>query len=255
MKERFEVARAAALAAQDIIMSFYRKNPDVSIKGDLSPVTEADIQSEQKIRSIIQQAFPDDGFYGEETGQQALDSDYLWLVDPIDGTKSFVREYPFFSTQIALMHKGELVMGISNAPAYGEMAWAIRGQGAWLNSEAICCSGITDMAKASLSLGNIHTLAARPAWKRLGQIVPAFHRVRGYGDFLHYHLLARGAVDAIIESDVNILDIAALVVILTEAGAVFTDLSGQPPGLDTTTVLAAVPALHRPLLEQLAYDA
>jgi histidinol-phosphatase len=96
-------------------------------------------------------------------------------------------------------------------------------------------------------------LAASPAWARLGDLIPRLHRTRGYGDFLHYHFLASGKVDAVVESDVNILDIAALAVIVREAGGVFTDLHGGPIGLDTTSVLAAVPGLHATLLKAIAY--
>ena len=193
------------------------------------------------------------GFFGEETGKRAADSEYLWLVDPIDGTKSFVREYPMFSTQIALMRRGELLLGVSSAPAYGELAWAERGHGAWLDGERLAVSAIADLESAALSSGNLKSLAAGAAWGRYGQIVAQINRIRGYGDFLHYHLLAAGKIDAVIESDVNILDIAALVVIVEEAGGRFTDLAGRPVGLDTTTVLATNGLLHQPILDALHY--
>src|SRR5699024_2758065 len=158
----------------------------------------------------------------------------------IDGTKSFVRGYPFFSTQIALMHRGELVVGVSNAPLFGhgELACAAKGMGATLNGVAIRTSGIDDLAEASLSLGNTASLAASPAWQGAGELIGKVSRIRGYGDFYHYHLLASGRIDAIIESDLNILDIAALTVIVREAGGDVTTLAGGPIGLETRSMLA-----------------
>ena len=99
-------ALEAARAAADVIRRYYQRNLDIVIKADKSPVTQADVETEQVIRTLIAERFPDHGFYGEETGQNAMDAEYLWLVDPIDGTKAFVREYPMFSTQIALMQRG-----------------------------------------------------------------------------------------------------------------------------------------------------
>jgi len=244
-------ALEAANAAAEVIRRYYQRNLEVIIKADKSPVTQADVETEKVIRNIIGKKFPDHGFYGEETGQSALDAEYLWLVDPIDGTKAFVREYPFFSTQIALMHRGRLIVGVSSAPVYGELAYAQIGVGAWLNEKPIKVSEIDTIESAALSAGNLKTLAAGPQWARYGQLVARTNRIRGYGDFLHYHLLAAGKIDAVIESDVNILDIAALAVIVEAAGGTFTDLYGQALTLETTTVLAANSKLHGPVLAAL----
>lgn len=242
-------ALEAARAATEVINRLYQRNLAVTIKADRSPVTEADVQSEQAIRAVLERHFPSYGFYGEETGQSAMDAANIWLVDPIDGTKSFVRDTPFFSTQIALLREGRLVLGVSCASAYGELAWAEEGGGAFLNDKPIRVSAIDDLGSAILSTGNMKTLAASPAgWSRFGSLVGRVNRLRGYGDFVHYHLLARGALDVVIESDVNILDIAALAVIVREAGGVFTQLDGQPVGLNTTTVLASNASLHAPVL-------
>jgi histidinol-phosphatase len=202
---------------------------------------------------VLSRHFPDYGFFGEETGQHSMQAEYIWLVDPLDGTKSFVRDTPFFSTQIALMRRGELVLGVSSACACGELAWAERGGGAWLNGQRIHVSDKAALGDAILSTGNLKSLAARPQWQNLAGLVQGVNRVRGYGDFVHYHLLARGALDLVVESDVNILDIAALSVIVTEAGGRITDLTGRPIGLDTTTVLASNGLLHDTVREQIGY--
>jgi histidinol-phosphatase len=248
-----QAAIDAAQAAAELIRSLYQRNLQVTTKADQSPVTEADVRAEQAIHEVLRSHFPDYGFYGEETGQHNLDAESLWLVDPIDGTKSFVRECPFFSTQIALMRAGELVLGVSSAPAYAELAWAERGRGAFLNGKPIRVSKTAALAQTIVSTGNLKTLARNPAgWRRLGDLIGAISRIRGYGDFVHYHLLARGSLDVVIESDVNILDIAALTVLVREAGGIFTDLEGGTVGLATTSVLATNGVLHARIHEALA---
>lgn len=244
-------ALEAAQAAAELIRGYYQKSLAVRIKADASPVTEADVRAEGIIRETLNRHFPGYGFYGEETGRHAMGAENIWLVDPIDGTKSFVRETPFFSTQIALLRAGRLVLGVSSAPVYGELAWAEEGGGAWLNERAIRVSGITALADAVVSSGNLKTLTAGAQWSRFGELIRRVNRIRGYGDFVHYHLLARGALDVVIESDVNILDIAALSVIVREAGGMFTDLQGGPLGLDTTSVLASNGALQASVLATL----
>ncbi len=235
----------AAKAAEAVIEKYYRGKLEIRLKEDQSPVTVADIEAEQTIKGLITEAFPEHGFYGEETERLRPDSEYVWLIDPIDGTKSFVRGSPYFSTQIALMHAGRLILGVSNAPLAGELAYAERGVGAFLNDAPIRVSEFNAIEQATLSLGNIKTLAAAPQWSRLADIVQSVNRTRGYGDFLHYHLLAAGKLDIVLESDVSILDVAALSVIVEEAGGRFTDFTGKPLDFDTTAVLAAsTPALH-----------
>jgi histidinol-phosphatase len=248
---RLQTALAAARRAADISRQHFRGNLQVTTKEDRTPVTQADIECEQAIRRIILEAFPDDGFFGEETGRTRADANNLWLVDPIDGTKAFVRQYPFFSTQIALMRDGQLVLGVSSSPMFDEVAWAEQGSGAWLNGERLNVSTIDDPSNAAFSTGNLKSLANTEGWGRLGELVAQSDRIRGYGDFYHYHLLAAGKIEAVIESDVNILDIAALSVIVSEAGGVFTDMNGAPPALDTRSVVAANPSLHGKLLERL----
>lgn len=251
MSPELKTALQAAKAAANISKTYFRGNFTVQTKSDRTPVTRADVECEEAIRGIILNRFPNHGFFGEETGQTRPGAECLWLVDPIDGTKAFVRGYPFFSTQIALMRDGSPVLGVSSATMFDELAWAETGQGAWLNGERLQVSNVSDLQRAAISTGNLRSLAASEGWSRLGGIVRTADRIRGYGDFYHYHLLAAGKIDAVIESDVNILDIAALSVIVQEAGGAFTDLNGRAPGLDTRSVLAANKALHAELLAAL----
>ncbi len=249
--EHLRVALRAADKAARISRDYYAGNFTVTTKADMTPVTQADVECEQAIRATILKSFPAHGFYGEETGKTQADAEYLWLVDPIDGTKGFVRQYPFFSTQIALMHDGEIVLGVSSGTMMDELAWAERGTGAWLNGQRLRVSDVSDPERAAISTGNLKSLANSDGWAALGNFVARADRIRGYGDFYHYHLLAAGKIEAVIESDVNILDIAALSIIVGEAGGVFTDLNGDAPSLETRSVLAANPALHAELLGSL----
>src|SRR3954465_2769992 len=178
----------AARAAAEVIRGFYQRNVKIEVKADKTPVTEADVRSEEAIRELLSRRFPSYGFYGEETGSSDMDAESVWLVDPIDGTKSFVRECPFFSTQIALMRGGRFVLGVSSAPAYGELAWAERGRGAFLDGKAISVSSVKALDGALVSTGNLKSLAASPAWGRFGGLIGNINRIRGYGDFVHYHL-------------------------------------------------------------------
>lgn len=243
------VAREAADAAAIVIRKYYRRDIAIEIKADQTPVTVADRDAEAAIKTVLKRQFPDHAFYGEESGREG-DSEFLWLIDPIDGTKAFVRGYPMFSTQIALMHRGELVLGVSSAPEFGETAWARRGGGAFLNGERVRVASTSTLdSGASISIGNVKTLTSGTRWNVLGDLIRRTGRIRGYGDFLHYHLLARGCIDLVVESDVNILDIAALTVIVREAGGKFTALSGDEIGIETTSVLAGTPALHAAALQ------
>src|SRR5580692_11135671 len=137
-----QAALDAAEQAAAIARAMFRHNIEVRIKADKSPVTEADLRCEIAIREILEARFPSHGFFGEETGSRNENAENLWLVDPIDGTKAFVREYPMFSTQIALMRHGEIVLGVSSAPVYGELCFAERGCGAYLNGKAVGVSRV-----------------------------------------------------------------------------------------------------------------
>jgi histidinol-phosphatase len=265
-KQRIQAATIAAVEATDqaakVIGQFLSSGDwQVHNKADNTPVTEVDIAAEVAIKKVLDAAPIGADFYGEETGrterQQADDSDaaqLLWLVDPIDGTKSFVRQSPFYSTQIALMENDELIVGVSNAPAFGERLVASRGNGVQLNGVNVQSNDNVALKDAYLSTGNLATIASDSRhWSSLAKLVTQVKRTRGYGDFCHYHQLCCGQCDLIVESDVNILDIAALYVGVVEAGGVMTDLQGQPIGLQTTSVLAAsTQSLHRSALQLLS---
>ena len=175
-----DAAQRAADAAEAIIRTRYRSRGfSVDIKSDATPVTEADREAEAAIKRILRETFPNHAFQGEEEGREGT-GDFLWLIDPIDGTKAFVRGYPMFSTQIALMHAGELVLGVSAAGEYGERAWAVRDGGAFLrrngfDGEPLRIAQMRDFgAQTAISTGNLKSLAASPRrWSALADLVSA----------------------------------------------------------------------------------
>jgi len=146
------------------------------------------------------------------------------------------------------MVDGVLALGVSAAPPFAETAWAVRGRGAWLDGAPLKVAATDTLAAMDLSLGNVRSLARGDGWGRIAKLVAGAARTRGYGDFYPYHRLAAGGLDAVVESDINILDIAALTVIVREAGGVVSELTGAPIGLDSTTILAATPGLHARLV-------
>lgn len=246
-RRALDVAREAAAAADRVAMAYFGNDIAVELKADESPVTVADREAEMAIRAVISEHFPDHALFGEEFGREG-ESRYMWLIDPIDGTRSFIRGLPFWSVQIALMVDDEIVLGVSSAPAFSETAWARRGGGAFINGLPVRTRDTRDLERADVCFGNLRSLARSQGWRWVGEIVAAAARTRGYGDFYSYHRLADGGQDAVIESDVNILDIAAVSILVEEAGGVFTDLDGRAIGLETGSVLAATPELHRRLL-------
>ncbi len=179
-KPYLDTALEASQAGEEVIRHYYDANVKVTMKEDYTPVTVADVETEKKIKEIILGAYPDHGFYGEETGHSNPDAEFTWLIDPIDGTKSFVRQYPFFSSQIALMHGDEIVVGVSNGVMFNELAWASKGDGAYLNHAPITCSGIETLRDAALSTGNIATMAGDSRrWQGLARLAQQVNRTRG----------------------------------------------------------------------------
>ena len=257
MQQYLDCALEASEIARELIATAYDENAfKIEIKADATPVTEVDIAVEKAIYEHISKAFPDHGFYGEESGQKNMASDFIWLIDPIDGTKAFVRRRPLFSCQIALMYKGEIILGVSTAPCFngGERIYALKGKGAFMEGKQISVSDIDTLPQAVFSSGNLkHLTQNSEKWANYGKLVGQVNSTRGFGDFLQYHFLATGKVDVIVESDVNILDIAALSIIVNEAGGKMTALDGKAIDLDVTTILATTPKLHQVVLDILQF--
>ncbi|KKU27511.1 MAG: hypothetical protein UX80_C0023G0006 [Candidatus Amesbacteria bacterium GW2011_GWA2_47_11b] len=244
-----EVAINAVKKAGEIIEHYRLSGKDMILKADGSPVTIADNEAEEIIISDIKQSFPDHRFLGEETGGSVKEGMFpLWIIDPIDGTKNYLRGIPLYATQIALMKEEGLVLGVSYAPFLGELMYAERGHGAFLNGKKVAVSTVGQMAEAYMSYGGISHFDHIGRIPSLLGLERATRGHRGWGDFWAYHLLAQGKVDIVVEARIKIWDVAAAKVIVEEAGGKMTDLTGKEVGLETTSILATNKLLHEQVM-------
>ena len=224
----------------------------VETKPDSTPVTDADRAVEQEVRRLLGRRRPGDSVVGEEFGESGAGA-RRWVVDPIDGTKNFVRGVPVWATLIALMEADKVYVGVVSAPELGRRWWASRGQGAWLRAAGreprrLHVSGVRDLADASLSYASLQGWEATPGGlDGLLELSRRVWRTRAYGDFWSYALVAEGAVDVVAEPEVSLWDLAALSVLVEEAGGRFTDLRGRP-GPDGGSAAASNGLLHDDLL-------
>lgn len=229
-----ELALRLADAADEITGARFRAN-DLKIdrKPDRTPVTDADLAVEDRIRELLAELRPGDQVAGEERGGEVGDG-RTWLIDPVDGTKNFLRGVPAWATLIALLVDNRPVVGVASAPALGRRWWAGAGAGAWTSAIGvdapwrISVSGVDDLADAYLSttdLGSWTRYHSREAYLGLAD---ACWETRGFGDFWQHCLVAEGAIDLAAECIVNAWDVAALQVLVQEAGGRFSDLAGQP---------------------------
>jgi histidinol-phosphatase len=244
-----ETAWRAARAAGDIALRYYRTGFDVTLKADLTPVTQADRDAERAIVDILGRAFPGDGFLGEEFGEQG-GTGRRWIIDPIDGTRNFVRRIPVWAVLIALEEEGEITLGVILNPVTDELYWARRGLGAWLGETRLRVSDVADLADAHLLHAGLALLRDRGYWDGFVRLVDATSRQRGFGDYLGYTLLAEGKAEVYIEADLKPWDLAPCKLLVEEAGGCFTDFEGRPT-IYTGTALATNGRLHDTVLARL----
>jgi histidinol-phosphatase len=226
----------------------------VETKPDLTPVTDADRGAEESLRATLAEARPDDSVFGEEFGGTTTLTGRQWVLDPIDGTKNFVRGVPVWCTLIALLEDGAPTVGVVSAPALARRWWAGAGQGAFGSfagqTRKLAVSGISDLASASLSYSDLTT-----GWEdrrdRFVDLTDAVWRVRAYGDFWSYCMVAEGAVDIACEPEVKLWDIAPLDILIREAGGVFTSIDGAD-GPHGGSALATDGQLHGEVLKRLS---
>ncbi|MHA7648949.1 histidinol-phosphatase [Mycobacterium sp. ML4] len=227
----------------------------IDTKPDLTPVTDADQAVESELRQAIAQQQPDDSVLGEEFGGSTTWQGRQWIIDPIDGTKNFVRGVPVWASLIALLQDGIPVVGVVSAPALQRRWWAAHGEGAFAAvagapPRRLSVSTVAELSSASLSFSSL------TGWAQLGlrgkfiDLTDSVWRVRAYGDFLSYCLLAEGAVDVAAEPEVSVWDLAALDVLVHEAGGRFTSLDGTA-GPHGGSAVATNGLLHEQVLDAL----
>ena len=248
---RDDVALALRMADQADAVTMERFGAldlHVDTKPDLTPVTDADRSVEQTLRDTLSHERPDDPVLGEEFGGTTTFAGRQWVIDPIDGTKNFVRGVPVWATLIALLQDGIPVAGVVSAPALQRRWWAGAGDGAFTSfageqAKKVSVSSVADLDSASLSFSSLSGWAELGLRDRFIDLTDAVWRVRAYGDFLSYCLLAEGAVDIAAEPEVSLWDLAALDILVREAGGTFTDLTGSP-GPHGGSALATNALLH-----------
>jgi histidinol-phosphatase len=198
----------------------------VEEKPDLTPVSNADREVERAIRDEVAKRRPGDAVVGEEYGSTGSGS-RRWIVDPIDSTKNYVRGVPIWATLIALQVAGAGTVGVASAPALQRRWWAARGQGAYMNRQRLHVSKVSDLAHAHLSYSSLTGWETQRRLDGFLDLARKCRRTRGFGDFWSYLLVAEGAVDIAAEPEVSLWDLAAVQVIVEEAGGTFTDLAGN----------------------------
>jgi histidinol-phosphatase len=221
----------ADLADEITIRHFRTRELEVETKADLTPVSVADRAAEEALREAIARERPGEGVVGEEFGEVGSDS-ARWILDPIDGTRHYVRGIPLWATLIALEREGVVVLGVASAPALGVRWWAGRGAGAFANGERVGVSAVKALEEASFSHSGVHSFDKRGYGAALRTLCERAWMERAYGDFWQHVLVAEGRLDFAVEPVVNLWDLAAVQVIVEEAGGRFTDLGGvaRPDG-------------------------
>lgn len=238
MNQDLERDLALALTLADLadavtLRRFGAQDLRVDTKPDLTPVTDADRAVETALRDELARQRPDDGVLGEEFGGTASFTGRQWVIDPIDGTKNFVRGVPVWATLVTLLVDGVPMVGVVSAPALSRRWWAGHRLGAFGNvgggePRRLAVSGVAELSAASLAFSSLSGWALRGVRDRFLALTDQVWRVRGYGDFWSYCLLAEGAVDIAAEPEVSLWDLAALDILVREAGGAFTDLAGVP---------------------------
>jgi len=252
------LAHVIADAADSVTMDRFRhRDLKVETKGDRTPVSDADRTTEEQIRGTLRRARPRDAVHGEEL-EDTGHGPRRWVIDPIDGTKSYVRGVPVWATLIALMDGDDVVAGVVSAPALGRRWWAAQGSGAYTGKSLsaatrVQVSDVATLGEASLSFSSIRGWEVEGREQGFERLCRLVSRQRAYGDFWSYMLVAEGAVDVACEPEVALHDLAALDLIVREAGGRFTDLDGRP-GPSGGSALATNGVLHEAALSALARD-
>ncbi len=245
MRTDLQFAHTLADAADAITLERFRAlDRQVETKPDLTPVTEADRAAEQAVRRLVEQGRRGEGVLGEELGDDGTAT--RWIVDPIDGTRNYVRGIPVWATLLALERDGRVEVGLVSAPALGRRWFAERGEGAWADGDRCRVSQVARIEDATVSTTSVPNMPA--GWSVLA--ARAFAS-RGFGDFWQYCLLAEGALDIASDGELQLWDYAAIELLVAEAGGRSTTFAGAPPG-PGLSFISTNGALHEPALGMLA---
>jgi histidinol-phosphatase len=243
-RTRYELAVETAQQAGKIGMKYF---PDVDSaafaskvewKADHSPVTLADREAEALLRTKLQAAFPNDGFLGEEYGDKPGSSGFRWIIDPIDGTRSFVRGIPIWATLVGLEYKGEAIGGVVYIPPLGHLYRSLRGDGAYRGDRRLHVSDVANLNEAQMFYSSLSWFTKAGHEKEFIELSKRTQRQRGFGDFYGFVLVAQGSGELMVEHGVHIWDVAAIQPLVEEAGGRFSDWDGKP-SIDRPDVIAS----------------
>jgi histidinol-phosphatase len=227
-RTRYDLAVEAARKAGDLARTYFETTFAVETKADNSPVTIADKNAESLIREMVSAAFPGDGFLGEEFGDQPGTTGFRWVIDPIDGTKMFIRGVPLWGTLVGLEYRGEQIAGVCYAPGLGQLWRALRGDGAYRDDRKVRVSDVAEVARGTVCYTDLNWFrrhARQDAFLRLSGRAAS---TRGFGDWYGFALVAQGSVEAIADCGLHPWDAAAVKVLVEEAGGRFTDWDDTP---------------------------
>ncbi|CAI2718131.1 inositol monophosphatase family protein [Nitrospina watsonii] len=227
------------------IMKWFRNDVTVDLKPDQSPVTIADRKAEEMLRRRIRKEYPDHGIIGEEFGNIDPDREWVWTVDPIDGTRSFVRGLPLFAVLLSLLHRGEPVLGVIGLPALGETAWAVQGQGAWCGERRLQVSRETRLEQATVGAADTYCFRETKRLKLLQSLQQRAQLVRTYPDAFGHLMAIRGALDVMVDPLAYVWDYAPIKILAREAGGAFENFSGKKACIEEGTALVGNPELVR----------
>jgi histidinol-phosphatase len=242
-RNRYERAVEAARAAGQLALRYFDGSFTVEWKSDLSPVTVADREAEQLLRQKLLGAFPDDGFLGEEFGDTPGSSGFRWIIDPIDGTRSFVRGIPLWATLVGLEYRDEQIAGVAEVPALGDTYRALRGDGTYRNDRRVHVSEVADLSQSLIFYSSLSWFIKAGRQDVFLELTRRTDRTRGFGDFYGFVLVAQGSGELMVEHGVHAWDVAAIKPIVEEAGGRFSDWDGGT-GIHRPDVLVSNGRLH-----------
>lgn len=250
MTDLMQAARAIMEAARDLPLGHFRHSLAVEAKADESPVTAADRATEAQLRADIAARFPDHGIFGEEYGAEGMEADYLWIIDPIDGTKSFISGHPAWGMLLGLLHRGRPLLGVVQMPALGDLCWG-DAEGAFLNGQKIQARRGIAPDQAFVLINELpRILQSEP--EVAARLLASGRYARASADCYSYVQLAAGWVDGVVDYGLEPYDYLPVLPIVEAAGCVMTDWQGRPLGFGSDgRVVAGPPAIHRYLLAQI----
>jgi histidinol-phosphatase len=227
LEKLLDFANRTVRKSEEITLKYFNKKVKFRVKANNSPVTVADTKCEDFILGRIKAKFPEHGVYGEERGIVESGSEFKWIIDPVDGTKNFMRKYPYWGTLLALEYEGEIMLGVISMPVLKEFMHAAKGMGCYLNNKRAKVSKVNKLKDSYLIHGGIDYILAEPYKNNFAELAASCYYSRGFGDCHGHTFIINGQAEIMFDPHVAPYDVAAIKICAEEAGGVFTDLNGN----------------------------